>query len=176
VAQITGAIALIQMKVTPLLAINIPFGGDNHRDLGLKLEAAQTISGVAAIASLMKELASANLSDDVSFVSLNVFGRTLGPAAASLDGRKHNPNHQVSLAIGKPFRGGVIGGVGPVDPDYGALPIDPVTGKGDPSASLAPKESLGAFGRTVLAAVGVDPAKIPTLVTRGVIVPAALEP
>ena len=45
-------------------------------------------------------------------MSLNVFGRTLGPG--NTDGRQHNQNHQVSITIGKPFAGGVIGGVGPV--------------------------------------------------------------
>ena len=33
-SQITAAIALIQMNVTPVIAIHIPFGGDNHHDTG----------------------------------------------------------------------------------------------------------------------------------------------
>ena len=41
---------LIQMKVTPVVAIHIPFGGDNHHDAALATETAQTVSGVAAIA------------------------------------------------------------------------------------------------------------------------------
>ena len=68
----------------------------------------------------------------------NVFGRTLGPG--STGGRQHNGNHQVSIAIGKPFRGGVIGGVGPVGGDFGALPIDDgrVRGRvGEPKATAA---------------------------------------
>ena len=66
----------------------------------------------------MNQLAAAGLADSVTFMSLNVFGRTLGPGNA--DGRQHNENHQVSIAIGKPFRGGVIGGVIPVGKDFGA--------------------------------------------------------
>src|SRR5262249_13211374 len=31
-SQITAAIVLIQMNVTPVIAIHIPFGGDNHAD------------------------------------------------------------------------------------------------------------------------------------------------
>ena len=104
-SQITAAITLIQMNVTPVIAIHIPFGGDNHNDAALANEAAQTVSGVAAIGSLMSQLASAGLSDQVTFMSLNVFGRTLGPS--NVDGRNHNENHQVSLTIGKPFKGGV---------------------------------------------------------------------
>src|SRR5436190_5674051 len=111
-SQILAAVTLVQMKVTPVIAVHIPFGGDNHRDVGLANETAETISGVAAIADLMQRLGSAGLSDQVAFVSLNVFGRTLGPG--NENGRQHNENHHVGLAIGKPFRGGVVGGVAPL--------------------------------------------------------------
>jgi hypothetical protein len=158
-SQILAALTLIQMNVSPVVAVHIPFGGDNHRDVGLAAETAQTISGVAAIASLMQQLASAGLSDRVSFVSLNVVGRTLGPGNS--DGRSHNGNHQVSITIGKPFRGGVVGGVGPVKPDYGALPVNSQTGVGTTTGDIQPVDTLGAFGQTVVAAIGGDP----TLVT-----------
>src|SRR5262249_41758668 len=121
-AQVVAAVTLIQMKVSPVVTIHIPFGGDNHHDAGLALETAETVSGVAAIALLMQKLAAAGLTDKVTFLSLNVFGRNLGPGTA--DGRNHNGNHQGSIVIGKPFRGGVIGSVGPVATDYGATPID----------------------------------------------------
>src|SRR5262249_48643813 len=106
-SQITAAVTLIRMNVTPVVGINIPFGRDNHVDPGLQTEMAQTISGVAALGTLMASLASAGLQDRVTFVSLNVFGRTLGPGTR--DGRQHNANHQVSVTIGKPLKGGVIG-------------------------------------------------------------------
>jgi hypothetical protein len=127
-SQITAALALIQMNVAPVITIHIPFGGDNHHDAALQNETTQTQSGVAAIAALQAQLASAGLQDKVTFLSLNVFGRTIGPG--NTDGRQHNANHQVSISIGKPFRGGVIGGVGPVAKDYGALPIDAMSGAG----------------------------------------------
>jgi len=120
----------------------------------LAVETAQTISGVATIALLMQELASAGLEDQVSFLSLNVFGRSLGPGSDV--GRQHNGNHQVSLAIGKPFRGGVIGGVAPLGTDYGALAIDSKTGAGRANADIGAEDTLAAFGKTVLAALGGD--------------------
>ena len=109
-SQVLAAVTLIQMNVSPVISIHIPFGGDNHRDIGLATETAETVSGVATIASLMQQLASAGLQDKVTLMSLNVFGRTLGPS--NTDGRQHNPNHQVSLTIGKPFRGGVSSSAG----------------------------------------------------------------
>jgi hypothetical protein len=173
-SQITATLALIQMKVTPVIAIHIPFGGDNHRDVGLATETAQTVSGVGLIASLMQQLAALGLQDQVSFVSLNVFGRTLGPA--STDGRQHNPNHQVSIAIGKPFAGGVMGAVGPVGNDFGALPMDSKTGKGTASGDIAATSTLASFGRTMLAAVGVDPAVVSGEILSGQVVAGAIAP
>lgn len=171
-SQIAAAIALIQMNVTPVIAIHIPFGGDNHTDAGLANEARQTVSGVAAIGSLMTQLATAGLADRVSFLSLNVFGRTLGPS--NTDGRQHNANHQVSIAIGAPFRAGVIGGVGPVGSDYGALAIDARTGAGGRGGDIAPGDTLASFGKTALAAVGIDAAAIAAAIEPGKVVPAAL--
>jgi hypothetical protein len=171
-SQVLAAITLIQMKVTPVVSIHIPFGGDNHRDVGLANETAQTVSGVATIASLMQQLSAAGLADNVSFLSLNVFGRTIGPG--NTDGRQHNANHQVSIAIGKPFLGGVIGAIGPVQSDYGALPIDSKTGNGTTSGDVTAADSLPSFGRSMLAAVGADDASIGAVITSGKVIPAAL--
>ncbi|HLK40760.1 MAG TPA: hypothetical protein VKU41_28600 [Polyangiaceae bacterium] len=171
-SQIIAAITLVQMKVTPVITIHIPFGGDNHRDVALKNESTQTVSGVASIVSLMSQLASAGLEDQVTFMSLDVFGRTIGPG--NEDGRQHNQNHQVSVTIGKPFRGGVIGGVAPVGNDYGAIAIDSKTGAGSTSGDIAPAESLASFGQTMLAAVGTPAATITQLITSGKVVTGAL--
>ena len=171
-SQIVAAVALIQMKVTPVIAIHIPFGGDNHRDIGLATESAQTVSGVATIAALMQHLAKAGLQDHVTFTSLNVFGRTLGPA--STDGRQHNPNHQVSITIGKPFRGGVIGGVGAVAGDFGALAIDSKTGKGVAGGDIPAASTLASFGRTILAGVGAEEATVSAQILSGQVIAPAL--
>jgi hypothetical protein len=171
-SQILAALALIQMKVTPVVAIHIPFGGDNHRDVGLQAETTQTVAGVAAIASLFSQLASAGLSDQVTFISLNVFGRTIGPG--NTDGRQHNPNHQVSVTIGKPFRGGVVGAVGRVAGDYGALAIDSKSGAGTAGGDIAAVDTLASFGQTMLAAVGIDAATISDQIPTGKVVSGAL--
>ena len=171
-SQITAALTLVQMKVTPVVAIHIPFGGDNHHDAALATETAQTVSGVAAIGSLMSQLGSLGLADQVSFLSLNVFGRTLGPA--NTDGRQHNGNHQVSIAIGKPWKGGVIGGIAPVAGDYGALNIDSKSGRGVAGGDIAAVDTLASFGKTALAAVGVDAATIATAITSGQVIAGAL--
>lgn len=171
-SQLTAALALVQMNVTPVVAIHLPFGGDNHFDGALAAETSQTVSGVASIASLMAQLGAAGLADKVTFLSLNVFGRTLGPA--STEGRQHNPNHQVSVAIGKPFKGGVIGGVAPVGTDYGATALSSSTGQSSPGGDVAALDTLAAFGKTVLSAVGVSPQDVATAIPTGKVVSAAL--
>jgi hypothetical protein len=80
----------------------------------------------------------------------------------------------MSLTIGKPFKGGVIGGLAPVGTDFGALPINSKTGAGTPSGDVAPRDSLASFGRTMLAAVGADEAAQTTNVTSGQVIAAAL--
>jgi len=171
-SQILAALTLIQMKVTPVIAIHIPFGGDNHRDPALATETAQTVSGVKSIVSLMTQLAAAGLADSVTFMSLNVFGRTLGPG--NTDGRQHNENHQVSIAIGKPFRGGVVGGVIPVGKDFGAQNVDSKTGQAATGGDISANETLASFGRTMLTAVGVDPAVVATQVVSGKVIASSL--
>jgi hypothetical protein len=171
-SQITAAITLVQMNVTPVIAIHIPFGGDNHTDATLANETKQTVSGVAAIGSLMSQLAAAGLADKVTFMSLNVFGRTLGPK--NTDGRDHNAYHQVSITIGKPFKAGVIGGVGPVKNDYGALAVNSQNGRGGAGGDVEPAATLPSLGKTVLTAIGVDDATIDQSITAGKVIPAAL--
>ena len=176
-SQIIAAVTLIQMKVAPVIAIHLPFGGDNHHDAGLATEGAETIAGMSTLAALLANLQSAGLADAVSIVSLNVFGRTLGPASA--DGRQHNQNHQVSFAIGKPFRGGVYGGVGEMDDvtgvDFGALAMDSSTGKGVTSGGdISAGDTLTSFARTVATAVGIDPGVVASQIVTGKVVAAAL--
>jgi hypothetical protein len=171
-SQILAAVTLIQMKVTPVISIHIPFGGDNHRDIGLAAETAQTVAGVATIAALMQQLASAGLSDQVTLMSLNVFGRTIGPA--NTDGRQHNPNHQVSITIGKSFKGGVIGGVAPLAGDYGAMAIDSKSGLASASGDVQPVATLASFGQTMLTAVGVAPSIISSDISSGTVIAGAL--
>jgi hypothetical protein len=182
--QITAALALIMMKVTPVIAVHFPFGGDNHADPAFNSEATQTQTGLQAIVSLMTQLKdpSFNLYDNVTFLNLNVFGRTMGPANTA--GRQHNQNHQMSLMIGKGFKGGVLGGVGPIASnlggDFGSLGIDVNSGAAvqnvstSTSSVVAPLDSLASWGKTVLTAVGATSDQTNAAVSSGQVIQAAL--
>jgi hypothetical protein len=116
----------------------------------------------------MNALSSAGLSDQVLFATLNVFGRTIGPG--NTDGRQHNENHQVSITIGKSIRAGVVGGIAPVDKDYGATNVDSKSGQSSAQGDIAAIDTLAAYGQTLLAAVGVDPSVISSQITAGSVV------
>ncbi len=171
-SQMIAAVTLIQMKVSPVISVHIPFGGDNHRDVGLADESSQTVDGVATIAALMAALDSAGLSDRVLFATLNVFGRTLGPG--NTDGRQHNENHQVSLTIGKSIRGGVVGGLQVVEKDYGATAVDSKSGASNAKGDVSASDTLASYGKTLLSAVGVDSGTIDTQIVAGKVISGQL--
>lgn len=178
--QITAAIALIRMNVSPVVSIRIPFGGDNHSDPDLAREAAETVAGVGSIESLMGQLGAAGLADRVTFAGMNVFGRTLTnkhrPVDARGNGRDHFASHHVTVLIGKGVKGGVYGGVGVrmTGADVSALPINSLTGKGDLRGDISFEDTLAATGKTIGAAVGVDAAVLADQIEAGKPIRAAL--
>jgi hypothetical protein len=171
--QMIGAATLIAMNVTPVVLIRVPFGGDNHGDPNLALEAEQTETGVNAIASLMETLRQFGLEDRVTFATLNVFGRTLRQLGTN--GRHHWADHQVSVMIGKGVRAGVVGGVVPgSSQDYTALAIDSTTGVGSPEGDVPVAQTLASFGKTLGRAVGLPADVLEQNVDRGKVIAAAL--
>ncbi len=186
-SQITAAIALVRMAVTPVIAIHIPFGGDN-RDPGLAIEASADADRASPASHhpsggstprcfrRRRQKVSRTL---VTFISLNVFGRTMSTTANDNSvGRGHNASHQVSITIGNTLRPGVIGGIaqltsGATIGEYGAQAID-LGGNVTTSGGIAPAQSLASFGQTILASAGVDDTTITTAVTSGQIVKGAL--
>jgi hypothetical protein len=173
-SQITAALVLIQMRVTPVIGIHLPFGGDNHHDVDLTNEADQTVASLGTLNDFFQKLAAAGLSDQVTFATLNVFGRTMSLARRGTTGRDHNPNHQCSLLIGKNVRGSVIGGVGRVDGDYGALAFDAASGRATPDGNVSPDESMASMAKTLAQAVGVDASATTQAIAAGRVVPAAV--
>jgi uncharacterized protein DUF1501 len=172
--QVVAAAVLMKMNVSPVVAIHIEFGGDNHTDDGLlKSEVPQTQTGVARIAALMANLQQYGLQDQVTFAMYNVFGRTLKKLA--LAGRDHWASHHTTVMIGKPIRAGVVGGLEPQAGDYYATPIDSASGKGVPGGGDIPfVETLAAMGKTLGAAVGLPADLLAQQITGGKVVAGAL--
>jgi len=113
------------------------------------------VIGVATINGLQTKLAAVGLQDKVCFVSLNVFGRTL----TTMDGRNHHGDHHCSVLVGKPFKGGVIGGAESANHDYRAMSLDSTTGAGVASGGgdIPFSDTLTSMAKTLGVAAGADP-------------------
>jgi hypothetical protein len=158
-----AAAALISARVTPVVTLHIPFGGDNHGDQNLQAEADQHVSGVAGIQSVLTALAGLGLTDKVTFATLNVFGRNLNGLAkvTSRSGRDHYGNHSVMVMIGKNVAPGVIGGVakGPSGA-YAASAIDSTTGAAVSTGDIPAAQTHAAAARTLGVALGIPSAQL----------------
>jgi hypothetical protein len=171
--QVAAAAALIRMNVSPVIAIRIDFGGDNHTDDQLlRAEVPQSEAGVLRINELMTALASYGLQDKVTFAAFNVFGRTLKKLGAT--GRDHWGSHHATVLIGKNVRPGVVGGLEAKGGDYAATAINSATGAGDAGGDIPFDQTLGAMGKTLGAAVGIEPGVLDAQIGRGKVVTAAL--
>jgi hypothetical protein len=170
--QVIAAVALMKLKVAPVVSIHLPFGGDNHADGQLQNERDDTIASVAAIGRLWQELTEQGLEDQVTFATLNVFGRTLKRNAAG--GRNHNGNHHVTMMFGKHVRGGVVGGIVPLAGDFAATGIDSATGRASASGDIEPAASLESAARTLSTALQLPEERIEARITGGKVVRGAL--
>lgn len=153
--QILTALALFRLRLTPVVTIKVPFGGDNHADDGLEHEAEETTAGAAHLAFLDEQLHSGPdpLAAKVTFANLNTFGRSL---YNSPDGRAHNGDHHVMMISGPAVRGCVVGGVQRQNEDFSALPINSITGAGgEVDADIEVGDTMAAAGHTLAAACGV---------------------
>lgn len=170
--QVLAAVTLIKMNVTPVVSMHLAFGGDNHTDADLLGEAKQTVAATGTIALLMQKLSELGLQDQVTFAAMNVFGRTL--AKKGTKGRDHLANHHATVMIGKGLKGSVVGGLMPKAGDYAAMPIVSATGVGDLGGDIPFEETLGAVGKTLGTAIGVDPVALDENILVGKPVKAAL--
>jgi hypothetical protein len=182
-SQIQAAIILFQMNVTPVVAVHVGFGGDNHSDPGLGNEIAGHQAGVGSIAKMMQALTAANMQDKVTFVMSNVFGRTMVKGFND-GGRQHNDRHHVTVMIGAGVKGSVIGGPtiaqgaapggGSGNTEYAALPIVSSTGLGSMSGDIAYGDTLQSMAKTMAAAVGIPSSTISQNILSGTVVSPAL--
>lgn len=171
-AQIRAAVALIKLKLTPVVAISIPFGSDNHSDAGLVKETTEYTAGVGYIAELMNLLEAQGLEDNVTFASINVFGRTL--KSQGTKGRNHWSKHHATMLIGRHVRPSVVGGLVGDGDDYAAGDIDSVSGMQTDGGDIPYDEGLASVGKTLGAALGMTDALLTEEVLRGKVIKAAI--
>jgi hypothetical protein len=170
--QIIAAATLIKMKVSPVVSIHIPFGGDNHTDGGFARETTETLAGVASIKQLLATLSGHGLADQTTFALMNVFGRTL--SSTGTKGRNHHPAHAVGVMIGKGVRSSLVGGIAFQGKDFAAQPIDSESGEGGDGGDIAYGSTMGAFAKTLGRALGIGEEVLDEEVLTGKVVRAAV--
>ena len=154
--QVLTAVALLKYGVTPVVTIHVPFGGDNHADVGFEQESLETAGGVRMLELVWNQLALAGLTDKTTFAMLNTFGRTF----LSRDGRAHNGDHHAMVLFGPKVKGGVAGGTTRTEKDVGASAFDAATGTASSSGDVSTEQSFAAAARTLMRAVGVPDDRI----------------
>jgi len=167
-SQIKTAVALIAMGITPVVRIDLSFGGDNHRDPLLELEVTQTRDGARRLDLLWNELKKYSLQDRASFAMLNVFGRTLSDSTKGTHpyvGRGHNARHNVMVSFGSKTRGGVTGGLDGLH----AAGINSLTG-GTISPDISPEQTHESAAKSLMAALNIADSRIEKRVLGGKIV------
>lgn len=172
-AQLQVAAAIVKMNVSPVVAIRLNFGGDNHNDPDLKYETDHHKSAIGALGKFFETLKSNGLEDKVTFASFNVFGRNF--RVADLHGRDHWFAHATTLLIGKNVRPGLIGGTVDRHGDYSATGIDSATGAGVVDGGDIPfDDTLVAVGKTIGAAIGIATNTLDAEMSGGRVIQAAM--
>ncbi len=161
--QFRVALILCAMRITPVVTMHVPFGGDNHNDPGFGDEIGQCESGVAAFEAgyaLMKEFkANGSISNDVVFAWTAVFGRTL-EQIVDRDGRDHNGSHCVAVIMGDSVKGTVIG-------NTDTVMVDASTGQNSDNGTVERADLLPSMGRTLGAVLGLAADVIETEIPHG---------
>jgi hypothetical protein len=170
--QIIAASVLIKMKVSPVISIHIPFGGDNHADQGFARETTETVAGVQSIQSLISTLQSFELAEQTTFALMNVFGRTL--SSTGTKGRNHHPGHAVGVMIGAGVRSSLVGGIRAQGKDFAAQPIDSESGTGGAGGDIPFESTMGSFAKTLGVALGIGEEVLDEEVLAGKVVRAAV--
>lgn len=166
--QALAAAALIAAKVTPVVTLHIPFGADNHTDPDLYDEWFDHTDhdgskrGVPGIQAVMDALAALSLTDNVTFATMNVFGRDLSGTAkvTARGGRDHFGNHSVMVMIGKNVKPGITGGAVALNGNvFGASDIASATGASVASGGDIPRlDTHVSAAKTLGVALGIDSA------------------
>ena len=172
-AQLQVAAAIVKMNVSPVVAIRLNFGGDNHNDPQLKYETDNHKSAIRALAKLFATLKVNGLEHKVTFASFDVFGRNF--KVGDLHGRDHWSSHAATLLVGKNVRAGLVGGTVARDGDYSATGIDSATGAGVVSGGdIKFEDTLSAVGKTIGAAIGITSETLDTEMSGGRVIQGAI--
>lgn len=151
--ELKTAMALIKVKLAPVVVVRHAFSGDNHNDTTLENETTQSLQALAGLFEYWQLVNTYGLADEVVYATMNVFGRT--PQRNSRGGRDHWGRLTHGFIHGMHLSGGQIGDLETFRNNrIQASGINSQSGTAD-QADIAATDTLAAFSRTVMAAAGV---------------------
>ena len=171
-SQLTMAIALFELNVTPVVVVNHSFSGDNHRDTDLVSETKRTLSMIDTLRNYSQALASSNVNDKVCYATVDIFGRT----AKGANGRGHDGGFASGIIHGAGIRGQLIGGIMLHEAKNGkkrikASGINSLDGSSN-NPDIPGDATLGAYQATIMKAAGVPTERCKARIPNGTIVDA----
>lgn len=162
------AAALLALRLTPVVTLDINFGGDNHADTGLVSEVARHNDAMLTLNALYDALKGFGIHNQTTFSMLNVFGRTTKVNARG--GRDHNHRHSIMFSFGAGVKGGMIGDLAP---GFRGFPesqaVNSATGK-TVGADVPVDETLHSAAKSLIVATGIPEASANKMVTGGKII------
>lgn len=151
--ELKTAMALIKVRLAPVIVVRHTYSGDNHADSTLENETLQTLQALEGLSEYWRLVNEYGLADQVVYATMNVFGRT--PSRNSRGGRDHWGRLTQGFIHGANVQGGQIGDLDSFNNNrIQASGINSQTGTAS-QPDIAATDTLAAFSRTVMAAAGV---------------------
>ena len=172
----TAAVLVIAAGASSVATVHIPFGGDNHDDQGLTREENQLTSGCGQLQALWELMKQYNIHTTTTFAMQGVFGRTFGLKNGGKNGRDHHGGASTTLIRGPKVKGGISGGLVPINGKKAAeaTGIDSKTGQANNSGDIPANETLAAACRTLLKACGASDSELEERVRGGKVIESAI--
>ncbi len=150
--QLRTALALLYLRITPVVTVDHRYGGDNHGDANLERETLESLSTMAVLSDFHRLLTQHSrfqtIADKLVFAGVDVFGRTV----ELRDGRDHYGDSTAGFIWGQHLSNTVLGGPG----NGKVSAYDAATGVVSANGNVGPDESLPSFLKTVMCASGMS--------------------
>ena len=169
------AAALIAANATRVIAIEIPFGGDNHNDDKLSEEEEGLVTGTDELSFLWNKMKAFGVHDRTTVALQAVFGRTLGPKGNN-SGRDHHGKSAVTVLLGAKIKPGVSGGIKLTGGQSGgnATGIKSSNGASTDSGDIKAVDTLASACKTVARACGISASAINKTIRSGKIIESVI--
>lgn len=171
--QFRVAVAMMKVNLTPVVTVQYAYSLDNHGDVEIELD--RTEESVENLSVLWQLLNEHSLTETVTYATWDVFGRTT--RINGQGGRDHLNSHCLNMIMGAGVKPGIVGGqehhTRSGKPEIRASGINSITGLST-NPDITTDETLSAYGRTLMASLGISEERIDVRIPHSKTVSGAL--